>query len=118
VVDGLRPIARVLAAGAVGTRRRVSRLKGFVVERISAVKALKRWTTNLKNHFALIISTRRRYREDRYLTGGGDVRAEPLDQSRGNRAVDAGHEVVGIRRGWGGLLMVNRDTRTIEGIIP
>ncbi|MBP6016756.1 MAG: 6-phosphofructokinase [Candidatus Promineofilum sp.] len=44
------------------------------------------------------------------LTGGGDVPGlNPCIKSVVNRAVDAGHEVVGIRRGWGGLLLVNRD---------
>ena len=44
------------------------------------------------------------------LTGGGDVPGlNPCIKSVVNRAVDHGHEVVGIRRGWGGLLMVNRD---------
>ena len=50
------------------------------------------------------------------LTGGGDVPGlNPCIKAVVNRAVDAGHEVVGIRRGWGGLLMVNRDDpQTIE----
>jgi 6-phosphofructokinase 1 len=50
------------------------------------------------------------------LTGGGDVPGlNPSIKAVVNRAVDAGHEVVGIRRGWGGLLMVNRDDpQTIE----
>ncbi len=55
------------------------------------------------------------------LTGGGDVPGlNPSIKSVVNRAVDAGHEVVGIRRGWGGLLMVNRDDpQSIEEyIIP
>ncbi len=44
------------------------------------------------------------------LTGGGDVPGlNPSIKAVVNRAVDAGHEVVGIRRGWGGLLNVNRD---------
>lgn len=44
------------------------------------------------------------------LTGGGDVPGlNPCIKSVVNRAVDAGHEVVGIRRGWGGLLLVDRD---------
>ena len=44
------------------------------------------------------------------LTGGGDVPG--LNSSIKTvvyRAVDEGHEVVGIRRGWGGLLEFNRD---------
>jgi len=55
------------------------------------------------------------------LTGGGDVPGlNPSIKAVVNRAVDAGHEVVGIRRGWGGLLMINRDDpATIEEyIIP
>ena len=47
------------------------------------------------------------------LTGGGDVPGlNPSIKAVVNRAVDAGHEVIGIRRGWGGLLMVNRDDPT------
>ncbi len=50
------------------------------------------------------------------LTGGGDVPGlNPCIKAVVNRAVDAGHEVVGIRRGWGGLLLVDRDDpATIE----
>ncbi|MCA9931081.1 MAG: ATP-dependent 6-phosphofructokinase [Anaerolineales bacterium] len=44
------------------------------------------------------------------LTGGGDVPGlNPSIKAVVNRAVAAGHEVVGIRRGWGGLLEFNRD---------
>ncbi|MBP9503298.1 MAG: 6-phosphofructokinase [Candidatus Promineofilum sp.] len=44
------------------------------------------------------------------LTGGGDVPGlNPCIKAVVNRAIDAGHEVVGIRRGWAGLLLVNRD---------
>ncbi len=44
------------------------------------------------------------------LTGGGDVPGlNPCIKAVVNRAVDEGHEVVGIRRGWGGLLQFNRD---------
>ncbi len=44
------------------------------------------------------------------LTGGGDVPGlNPCIKAVVNRAVDAGHEVVGIRRGWAGLLLINRD---------
>ncbi len=44
------------------------------------------------------------------LTGGGDVPGlNPCIKAVVNRAVGAGHEVIGIRRGWGGLLLVNRD---------
>jgi ATP-dependent phosphofructokinase / diphosphate-dependent phosphofructokinase len=42
------------------------------------------------------------------LTGGGDVPGlNPCIKAVVNRAVDAGMEVVGIRRGWGGLLNYN-----------
>ena len=53
------------------------------------------------------------------LTGGGDVPGlNPCIKAVVNRAVDAGHEVVGIRRGWGGLLLVDRDNpATIEKYI-
>ncbi len=53
------------------------------------------------------------------LTGGGDVPGlNPCIKAVVNRAVDAGHEVVGIRRGWGGLLLINRDDpATIEKYI-
>jgi ATP-dependent phosphofructokinase / diphosphate-dependent phosphofructokinase len=44
------------------------------------------------------------------LTGGGDVPGlNPCIKAVVNRAVDAGHDVVGLRRGWGGLLLINRD---------
>lgn len=44
------------------------------------------------------------------LTGGGDVPGlNPCIKAVVYRAVDEGHEVVGIRRGWGGLLWLNRD---------
>ena len=44
------------------------------------------------------------------LTGGGDVPGlNPSIKAVVYRAVDEGHEVVGIRRGWGGLLELNRD---------
>ena len=55
------------------------------------------------------------------LTGGGDVPGlNPSIKAVVNRAVDAGHEVVGIRRGWGGLLLVNRDDPTTieQYIVP
>jgi ATP-dependent phosphofructokinase / diphosphate-dependent phosphofructokinase len=39
------------------------------------------------------------------LTGGGDVPGlNPCIKAVVNRVVDDGHEVIGIRRGWGGLL--------------
>jgi 6-phosphofructokinase 1 len=44
------------------------------------------------------------------LTGGGDVPGlNPCIKAVVNRAVDAGMEVIGIRRGWGGLLNFNPD---------
>ena len=42
------------------------------------------------------------------LTGGGDVPGlNPCIKTIVNRAVDEGYEVVGIRKGWGGLLYCN-----------
>jgi 6-phosphofructokinase 1 len=44
------------------------------------------------------------------LTGGGDVPGlNPCIKAVVYRAVDEGHEVIGIRRGWGGLLEFDRD---------
>ena len=44
------------------------------------------------------------------LTGGGDVPGlNACIKAVVNRVVDSGHEVVGIRRGWGGLLTTNSD---------
>lgn len=44
------------------------------------------------------------------LTGGGDVPGlNPCIKGLVNRAADRGWEVLGIRRGWGGLLHLNRD---------
>ena len=44
------------------------------------------------------------------LTGGGDVPGlNPAIKTVVNRAVDAGHEVIGIRRGWYGLLYYDPD---------
>jgi 6-phosphofructokinase 1 len=44
------------------------------------------------------------------LTGGGDVPGlNPCIKAVVYRAVDERHEVIGIRRGWGGLLELNRD---------
>lgn len=44
------------------------------------------------------------------LTGGGDVPGlNPCIKAVVNRAVREGHEVIGIRRGWAGLLEFNRD---------
>ncbi len=56
------------------------------------------------------------------LTGGGDVPGlNPCIKQIVNRAVDAGHEVYGIRRGWGGLLNYNPDASPEENskwVIP
>ncbi len=44
------------------------------------------------------------------LTGGGDVPGlNPAIKASVNRATDAGNEVIGIRKGWGGLLYFNPD---------
>ena len=44
------------------------------------------------------------------MTGGGDVPGlNPCIKAVVNRAVDAGHEIIGIRRGWRGLLFYNPD---------
>jgi len=44
------------------------------------------------------------------LTGGGDVPGlNPCMKAVVYRAEEEGHEVIGIRRGWGGLLELNRD---------
>lgn len=44
------------------------------------------------------------------LTGGGDVPGlNPTIKAAVNRATAEGHEVIGIRRGWGGLLNFNPD---------
>jgi 6-phosphofructokinase len=44
------------------------------------------------------------------LTGGGDVPGlNPCIKAVVGRAVEAGHEVIGIRRGWAGLLYIDRD---------
>jgi len=44
------------------------------------------------------------------LTGGGDVPGlNPAMKTLVNRAADNGYRVLGIRRGWGGLLNFNRD---------
>ncbi|HEX5028398.1 MAG TPA: 6-phosphofructokinase [Gaiellaceae bacterium] len=51
------------------------------------------------------------------LTGGGDVPGlNPCIKALVTRVEDAGHEVVGIRRGWAGLLECDPDDETtIEG---
>src|SRR5579872_1259549 len=47
------------------------------------------------------------------LTGGGDVPGlNPAIKAVVNRAAGAGHEVLGIRRGWAGLLHYNPDDRS------
>ncbi|MBU1299048.1 MAG: ATP-dependent 6-phosphofructokinase [Bacteroidetes bacterium] len=44
------------------------------------------------------------------LTGGGDVPGlNPAIKAVVHRAIDAGHDVIGIRRGWAGLLYYNPD---------
>ena len=44
------------------------------------------------------------------LTGGGDVPGlNPCIKAVVHRAIDGGHEIVGLRRGWAGLLNINRD---------
>lgn len=50
------------------------------------------------------------------LTGGGDVPGlNSCMKAVVYRALEEGHEVVGVRRGWGGLLWLNRDDpQTIE----
>ncbi len=50
------------------------------------------------------------------LTGGGDVPGlNPCIKAVVNRVHEAGHEVIGIRRGWGGLATTNLDDpATIE----
>ena len=46
------------------------------------------------------------------LTGGGDVPGlNPCIKAVVNRATEEGHEVLGIRRGWGGLLNFDIDDR-------
>ncbi len=54
------------------------------------------------------------------LTGGGDVPGlNPCIKAVVNRAIDEGYEVLGIRRGWGGLLWYNRhDPETEKYLMP
>ena len=55
------------------------------------------------------------------LTGGGDVPGlNPCIKTIANRAIDEGYEVVGIRKGWGGLLNYNLDDPSThaEYIVP
>ena len=50
------------------------------------------------------------------LTGGGDVPGlNPCIKAVVHHAVDGGHEVVGIRCGWGGLLHLDRDSLESAG---
>jgi 6-phosphofructokinase 1 len=44
------------------------------------------------------------------LTGGGDVPGlNPCIKAVVNRVAEQGHDVLGFRRGWGGLLHSNPD---------
>ena len=44
------------------------------------------------------------------LTGGGDVPGlNPCIKAVAMRGMDQGNEVIGIRRGWGGLLWMDRN---------
>jgi 6-phosphofructokinase 1 len=55
------------------------------------------------------------------LTGGGDVPGlNPCIKAVVNRVAEEGHDVVGIRRGWGGLLNTNPDepASVEENLIP
>ena len=55
------------------------------------------------------------------LTGGGDVPGlNPCIKAAAYRAIDEGYEVVGIRRGWRGLLRYNPDDPTTHAanVIP
>ncbi|HTK82223.1 MAG TPA: 6-phosphofructokinase [Bacteroidota bacterium] len=55
------------------------------------------------------------------LTGGGDVPGlNPCIKAAVYRATDEGHEFIGIRRGWGGLLYYNPDNEkeSAEHIVP
>src|SRR5947209_2636875 len=55
------------------------------------------------------------------LTGGGDVPGlNPCIKTMVERAIDAGHEAVGIRRGWLGLLAFDpkSDEDQSEWVIP
>jgi ATP-dependent phosphofructokinase / diphosphate-dependent phosphofructokinase len=54
------------------------------------------------------------------LTGGGDVPGlNPAIKAIVNRAIDNGYEVVGIRRGWMGLLQINpEDSENQNWVIP
>ena len=55
------------------------------------------------------------------LTGGGDVPGlNPAIKAAVNRLTDAGVEMVGIRRGWGGLLNYNPDKKDSqsEWVVP
>ena len=50
------------------------------------------------------------------LTGGGDVPGlNPCIKAVVSRVADGGHEVIGIRRGWAGLLETNPDDAASVG---
>ncbi len=52
------------------------------------------------------------------LTGGGDVPGlNPCIKAFVNRAEDAGHDVVGVRRGWAGLLNYEPDTPSHDLVV-
>jgi len=53
------------------------------------------------------------------LTGGGDVPGlNPALKTLVNRATDSGYRVLGIRRGWAGLLNLNRgDPQSLENFV-
>ena len=53
------------------------------------------------------------------LTGGGDVPGlNPALKTLVNRATDSGYRVLGIRRGWAGLLSLNRgDPQSLEDFV-
>lgn len=50
------------------------------------------------------------------LTGGGDVPGlNPCIKAIVLRALEQGHDVIGLRRGWGGLLWIDRDDPSARG---
>ncbi len=52
------------------------------------------------------------------LTGGGDVPGlNPCIKAAVYRAEDAGVEVIGIKRGWAGLLNYNFDSKNIQPVL-
>ena len=54
------------------------------------------------------------------LTGGGDVPGlNPAIKAVVDRATEKGHEVVGLRRGWAGLLYTNPDDpASLAAVLP